>query len=210
MDGSAIVAFVVASTILLLVPGPAVTYVVARSLQDGRKVGLASVVGLHIGTSVHIAAAALGVSALLVSSAEASAALRWAGAAYLVYLGVRALRSGDAADSAVATRSVGAGRALRDGVVVNVLNPKLAVFFLAYLPQFTNPDAGSVTMQLLVLGGLFVVVGFLTDGLYAVAADVAGRRLGTGAALMRHRNRIAGVVYLGLGAVALAVPGQKL
>ena len=208
MDSSTIAAFVVASTILLLVPGPAVTYVITRSAQDGRRVGLASVVGLHIGTGVHIAAAGLGLSALLVSSAEAYTALRWAGAAYLIYLGIRSWRSGDA-DAEGGVEGVGAGRALRDGIFVNVLNPKLAVFFLAYLPQFTNPAAGSLTTQLLVLGGVFVAVGFLTDGLYAVAADAAGRKFGGDARLLRHRNRIAGVVYLGLGALALAGPGRR-
>ncbi|HSF86421.1 MAG TPA: LysE family translocator [Acidimicrobiia bacterium] len=209
MGASTIAAFVLASTILLVVPGPAVTYVIARSVQDGRRVGLASVVGLHIGTGVHIAAAALGLSALLVSSAEAYTALRWAGAAYLIYLGVRSLRSGDAAMAGTGAESVGAGRALRDGIFVNVLNPKLAVFFLAYLPQFTDPGAGSVATQLLILGGVFIAVGFVTDGLYAVAADAAGRKLGQASAVLRHRDRIAGAVYLGLGALALVAPGRR-
>ncbi len=202
-------AFAIASTILLVVPGPAVTYVIARSLQGGRAVGLASVVGLHLGTAVHVAAAAGGLSALLLSSAAAFTAVRWAGAGYLILLGVRSWRSGDAARGAPPTTTVGAARALRDGIVVNVLNPKLAVFFLAYLPQFTNPDAGAVAIQLLALGGLFVVIGFVTDGLYAVAADAAGRRLGPDSALLRHRNRIAGAVYLGLGVLALALPGRS-
>jgi threonine/homoserine/homoserine lactone efflux protein len=108
-----------------------------------------------------------------------------------------------------ASTPVGASRAMRDGIVVNVLNPKLAVFFLAYLPQFTNPATGSVTTQLLILGGVFIALGLVTDALYAVAADAAGRRFGAASPLLRNRHRIAGVVYLGLGALALAGPGRR-
>ncbi len=208
MDASNVAAFVIASTILLVVPGPAVTYVIARSLQDGRRVGLASVAGLHVGTSAHVAAAALGLSALLVASAHAYTTLRWGGAAYLIYLGIRTIRT-PAAEAGGPGASVTGRRAFRDGVVVNVLNPKLAVFFLAYLPQFTTPDAGSATVQLVVLGAIFIAVGIVTDGLYAVTAAAAGRRFGTASPILRHRNRIAGAVYLGLGALAFAIPGRR-
>ena len=210
MDGPTLAAFIVASTILLVVPGPAVTFVIARSLQGGRRVGLASVMGLHLGTGVHIAAAVLGLSALLVSSAHAYTALRWAGAAYLIYLGIRALRADAAtANDGPGPAAGGAARALREGVIVNTLNPKLAVFFLAYLPQFVRPESGSVAVQLLALGGVFVAIGLFTDSLYAIGSDAVGRRIGAASAILRNRNRIAGVVCLGLGALALAIPGRR-
>ena len=149
--------FVATTAVFLLVPGPAVMYVVTRSVSQGRRAGLVSVAGIHTGSLAHVAAAVLGLSALLATSATAFTAVKIAGAAYLVYLGVRALldSGGDLARSAsLPPRSY--RRLFADGVVVNVLNPKTAVFFVAFVPQFLGP--GGATSQLLVLSVVFVAI----------------------------------------------------
>ena len=202
-DAPTLAAFSVAAVALLVVPGPAVLYIVTRSVDQGRAAGLVSVAGIHVGTLVHVAAAAAGLSALLVSSAAAYTALRWAGAAYLIVLGARRLlaRRPAPADALLPRRSLAA--TFRQGVVVNVRNPKTALFFLAFLPQFVDPAAGPVAPQALLLGGLFVVLGTVSDGAYALAAAALGDRLRRGGRA-RRLERASGAVYLGLGALALA------
>ena len=133
--------FVVAALALLLVPGPAVIYVVARSIHQGRRAGLVSVLGIHVGTLAHIAAATLGLSALVVSSAVAFTAVKIAGAAYLIGLGLWTLFSGRAETEVALGGERNLRRAFAQGIVVNVLNPKTALFFLAFLPQFVDPNA---------------------------------------------------------------------
>lgn len=206
-----------AALLLLVVPGPAVTYVVARSASQGRVAGLVSVAGLHTGTLVHVAAAVAGLSALMVASATAFTVVKLAGALYLVHLGVgairRALRESTARPSGpVPSRSL--KRVYVDGIVLNVLNPKTAVFFLAFVPQFVHPDAGATTSQLVVLGLWFVVLGLLSDGAYAVAGAWAGDRLRQRRAAASPRSpRVAGILtgttYVGLGVVtAVAGPNR--
>ncbi|HEV2870745.1 MAG TPA: LysE family translocator, partial [Actinomycetota bacterium] len=173
-ETSPLALFAVAAVTLLVIPGPAVLYIVTRSVDQGRAAGLASVCGVHVGTLLHVAAAALGLSALLVSSATAYDTVRWLGAAYLVWLGVRRLLARDedlpAAPGPDAHR-LGLGRIFAQGVVVNVLNPKTALFFFAFLPQFVDTSRGSVPFQVVVFGVAFVLLGFLSDGAYAVAAS---------------------------------------
>ena len=189
--------FALAALALLLVPGPAVLYVVAQSAEHGRRAGLVSVAGLHLGTLVHTAAAAAGVSAIVVSSALAFSVVKYAGAAYLVYLGIRRLIARDPLERPE-VRERRLGRLFRDGVVVNVLNPKTALFFLAFLPQFIDPDR-TVWTQVVAFGLTFVAIGFVTDGLYAVAAGSFGP-------LLRRKRRAfryaSGTIFVGLGAVA--------
>ncbi len=211
MDPKVLAGFAAASLVLLVIPGPAVTYILARSVEGGRRVGLASVVGVHIGTLVHVAAAVAGLSAILVSSAAAYSVLKYGGAAYLIFLGVQAIRRGGRPDGDRARHrpTTTARRALGDGVLVNVLNPKTAVFFLAYLPQFTRPDAGPVYLQLLVLGGIFIVIGLFTDGAYALGGSELGRRFGPRWRGWRRREQLAGAVYVGLGVLTLALPGRR-
>jgi threonine/homoserine/homoserine lactone efflux protein len=191
--------FAVAALVLLLIPGPAVLYVVAQSAEQGRRVGLASVAGVHLGTLVHVFAATVGISALIVASAVAFSVVKFAGAAYLVYLGVRRLLARNGAPSSV--RRVELRTAFWRGAVVNVLNPKTALFFLAFLPQFVDPDR-TVWSQVVLLGFTFVALGFVTDSLYALAAGTIG------GFLRRRRNVLrygSGVAYIGLGtATALA------
>jgi threonine/homoserine/homoserine lactone efflux protein len=206
-DASTLAVFVGAALALLLVPGPAVLYIVARSIDQGRAAGLVSVLGVHLGSLVHVAAAAIGLSSLIVSSAVAFSVVKYAGAAYLVYLGVRALLSreepGEVEVWAAPRRSL-----LRQGAVVNILNPKTALFFLAFLPQFVDPDAGYVALQLTFFGLVFVALGLVTDSLYALAAGTAGNLLRTSRVFAGARRWVSGTVFIGLG-LATALSGSR-
>src|SRR5262249_21635035 len=154
----------VASVVLLLTPGPAVLYVVARSVQQGRAAGLASVLGIHLGTIVHITAAAVGLSALVVSSALAFAIVKYLGAAYLIWIGIRTFMAKDPDSKAPAVRADPLHRIFRDGFVVNLFNPKTAIFFLAFLPQFVDPAPGAVHWQILFLALPFMGLGIMSGG----------------------------------------------
>ena len=202
--------FVLAAIVLLLTPGPAVLYIVTRSMEQGRLAGLVSALGVHVGTLVHVAAAALGVSALLVSSALAFEIVKYLGAVYLIYLGVRKLAGWDqpAGGQNIARRSL--RRLFGQGVVVNVLNPKTALFFLAFLPQFVDVTRGAVGFQILVLGLIFVALGVISDGLYALVAGTAGAWIKRDGRLLRVERYVSGGVFVGLGVTAaLAGNGRK-
>jgi threonine/homoserine/homoserine lactone efflux protein len=195
---SAIELFAAAAVALLLIPGPAVLYIVTQSAEQGRSAGLASVAGIHIGTFVHIVAAAVGLSALILASAVAFSVVKFAGAAYLVYVGVRKLLERAPATEAQPTRAP-LRRVFARGAIVNVLNPKTALFFLAFLPQFVDTDRGAVWSQVVVLGLVFVALGLVSDSIYALAGDAVGSLLRRRAKAMR---RVSGTIYVGLGAVA--------
>jgi threonine/homoserine/homoserine lactone efflux protein len=207
-DTATLAVFAVAAVTLLVIPGPAVLYIVSRSVDQGRAAGLASVCGIHVGTLLHVAAAALGLSALLVSSALAFDTVRYVGAAYLVWLGVQRLLARDELAGPARAGGDRLGRIFAQGVVVNVLNPKTALFFFAFLPQFVDASAGRVPLQVAVLGATFVGLGLVTDGLYALLAS-------TGAGFLRRRRRVArasrlvsGGVLVGLG-VTTALAGSR-
>jgi threonine/homoserine/homoserine lactone efflux protein len=209
-DPPAIGLFVVAALALLLVPGPAVIYVVARSMHEGRRAGLVSVLGIHVGTLAHIAAATLGLSALVLSSAVAFAAVKIAGAVYLVGLGLWTLFSSRAEPEL----ALGGERNLRcafaQGIVVNVLNPKTALFFLAFLPQFVDPNAPHPAVQIAFLGVLFALLGLVTDSLWAIAAGAAGGLFRRSRRFVRAQRYVTGTIYVGLGvATAFAGHGEK-
>ncbi len=197
-DSTSVALFCLAALALLAIPGPAVLYVVVQSAEQGRRVGLASVAGIHLGTLVHVAAAAIGLSALIVASAVAFSTVKYAGAAYLIYLGVRKLLERSPVDQHEPARE-SLRRAFARGAVVNVLNPKTALFFLAFLPQFIDTDRGGVWSQALVLGLLFMVLGLVSDSLYALAAGTVG-------GLLRRKRRAlrygSGLVFIGLGTAA--------
>jgi threonine/homoserine/homoserine lactone efflux protein len=203
--------FAVAALALLVVPGPAVLYIVARSVHQGRRAGLASVLGIHVGTLVHVLAATIGLSALLVSSATAFTVVKLLGAAYLVLLGIRTLLGRDGAvEEAPSGPTRGRRRDFAEGIVVNVLNPKTALFFLAFLPQFVDPDHGHASLQILVLGLTFMALGFVTDSLWALAAGTAGGVLRGSRRFVRAQRYVSGTVYLGLGVLtALAGPHRS-
>ena len=190
--------FVPAALVLLAIPGPAVLYVVATSVEGGRRHGLLSVAGVHLGSLVHVAAAVAGLSALIVSSAIAFSTVKYAGAAYLVFVGVKKwLERDDPADPAARIPRSGR-RVFAQGVVVNVLNPKTALFFLAFLPQFVDRDR-TVWTQIAVLGLCWVVLGLMSDGAYALAGGTIG-------SFLRRRKRAvryaSGGIFVGLGVVA--------
>ena len=191
--------FITASLALLLVPGPAVLYIVARSVDQGRKAGFVSVLGIEVGTLFHIAAAALGLSALLASSALLFDIVKYLGAAYLIYLGVRKFTSKDELAQVNVQQRQNLGQIFKQGVVVNVLNPKTALFFFAFLPQFVDPSRGSVPLQIVILGMLFALMASVTDGLYALLAGTFGGWLKGNARFLRAQRYITGSVYIGLG-----------
>jgi len=200
--------FAMAATLLLLTPGPAVFYIVARSVEQGRIAGLASAFGITTGTLVHVLASTLGLSALLASSTLALEVVKYAGGAYLIYIGVRRIlkRTGTVSILSPPTRSL--RRLYRDGFVVNLLNPKAALFFLAFLPQFVDPVRGAVPFQIAFLGLMFTLMGLTSDSLYALVAGTAG-------VWVKRRNRyldweryVTGCVFIGLGVTAALSGGR--
>jgi threonine/homoserine/homoserine lactone efflux protein len=206
---STFAAFAVASLALLVIPGPAVLYVVNRSVSDGRTVGLAAVAGIELGNLVHALAAAAGLSAVLATSATAFNTVKWLGAGYLIVVGVRTLIrpprpiTGDRA--AISHR-----RAFGQGVVVNILNPKVALFFLSFLPQFIHTDLGGSGRQALALGIVFVLIGCVTDSLYSLLSSSLRGVLVRGRGLPFVQRYVAGTVFIGLGvAAATASAGHR-
>ena len=201
-DPSRLALFVGAALLLLVVPGPSVLYIVTQSVSHGRRAGMASVAGITTGTLVHIAAATIGLSALLASSALAFDVVKYLGAAYLIVVGVRRLAGLERAGKAQPTRSRKLGRLYRQGIVVNTLNPKTALFFLAFLPQFVDSTRGAAWTQILVLGLLFAALGFLSDAAWALVAGTLGERLRRSRRFPQVQRYVSGSVFVGLGAVA--------
>ena len=206
-DTSHLTLFVTAALVLLVIPGPAVLYIVTQSVEHGRRAGLTAVGGIHVGSLVHVAAATVGLSALLVSSAVAFSAVKLVGAAYLIFLGVqRLLGRGDGDGPAIAT-SRNFGRIFRQGIVVNVLNPKTALFFLAFLPQFVDSSRAAAP-QIAFLGLMWVALGIASDSVYAVLSGTVGGALRRSAGFARVQRFVTGLVLIGLG-VAAALTGRR-
>ena len=202
--------FIGAALVLLLVPGPAVLYIVARSVAQGRMAGFISDLGIHSATLVHVLAAALGLSALLASSALAFSIVKYAGAAYLIWLGLKKIfgRAEEVdADGNLPRHSY--ARLFRDGFIVNLLNPKTALFFLAFLPQFVEVERGHVGMQIAALGLLLTVLGFVTDGCYALGAGTVGHWLKRSPGYLKLERYVSGVLFIGLGLTAALAGNQK-
>jgi threonine/homoserine/homoserine lactone efflux protein len=194
--------FLLAALILLLTPGPAVLYIIARSMDQGSLAGFVSVLSIESGNSVHVLAATLGLSAILMSSALAFSIVKYLGAAYLIYLGIRRLLAREQGHKIARVQRQSLRRIYSQGVLVAALNPKTALFFLAFLPQFVDPSAGSVTLQLLMLGGTFVVMAIVTDSMYALLASTAGGWLKRNQSFLRADRYLVGSVYIGLGVTA--------
>jgi threonine/homoserine/homoserine lactone efflux protein len=194
--------FSLAALAILAVPGPAVVYIVTRSIHQGRGAGLASVLGIHVGTLVHLTAATVGLSAILVSSATAFTVVKALGALYLIVIGIRTLLGrADEADTDPQRPPRRRRRDFAEGVVVNVLNPKTALFFLAFLPQFVDPDQGQAWEQILVLGLTFMALGLVTDSMWALAAGSAGETLRKSRRWSQVQRYVSGSVFVGLGVV---------
>jgi threonine/homoserine/homoserine lactone efflux protein len=194
--------FLATAIALLLVPGPAVLYVVTRSIEMGRSGGIASVAGITTGTAVHTVLATVGLSSLILASTVAFDAVKYVGAAYLVLLGLRRLlrRRADVAEHAPIPRT--RRRAYTQGVVVNLTNPKTIVFVFAFIPQFVRADANHPWLQVLVLGLTFTCLGFLSDSCYALAAGTVADRLRGSTRIVRFERWFGGSILVGLGVVA--------
>jgi len=202
--------FLIAALVLLLTPGPAVLYIVTRSVEHGRRAGLASVFGVELGNSVHVFAATAGLSAILLTSSLAFSIVKFAGAAYLIYLGLRTLLTPVKTEVADQDAPKSLRRMFSQGAVVAALNPKTALFFLAFLPQFVDTNKGDIGAQFLILGLIFVAMATVTDSLYALLSGTAGRWLRRSIAFMRFRRYFAGTIYIGLGlTAALAGTSEK-
>jgi threonine/homoserine/homoserine lactone efflux protein len=197
-----LVLFAAAALALIVVPGPAVLYIVAQSIDRGRRAGLVSALGVATGGLVHVTAAAVGLSALLVSSATAFTVVKVAGAAYLIGVGLLTLLRRPEEPALEAPRERRLRRVYGQGVLVNVLNPKTALFFLAFLPQFVDGDAGSVGVQIVVLGLLFVVLAVSSDSIWALAAGTASGWLRASRRFLAIRRYVSGAVFVGLGVLA--------
>ena len=210
LDVSRLEVFVVASVALLLTPGPAVLYIVTRSIEQGRLAGLVSVLGICTGTLVHVVNATLGLSALLVSSAVAFAIVKYGGAAYLMVMGIQTLLRRDPPVADVPLVRANLRRIFAQGVVVNVLNPHTALFFFAFLPQFIDPSSGRVPVQMRTLGLLFVGLSATTDSGWAVAAGTAGDWIKGHPRFADGQRYITGGALIGLGTLsAFSGSGRK-
>jgi threonine/homoserine/homoserine lactone efflux protein len=208
VDFSELYFFIGATLALLLIPGPAVLYITARSASQGRVAGLVSVLAIETANFLQAVAAALGLSAILLSSALAFNIVKYLGAAYLIYLGIRKLltREHQGKDEEVQRESL--SRIYWQGFLVNILNPKTALFFFAFLPQFVNPEKGNVTAQSLILGAIFVGCAIVTDSMYALLASSLAGRLKGNQNFQKGQQYFAGLVYIGLG-IATALTGAK-
>jgi threonine/homoserine/homoserine lactone efflux protein len=202
-DATTFALFGLACLAFLAIPGPSVFYIVTRSLVQGRRAGVVSMLGVQTGGLVHVVAAAFGLSALIASSAAAFTVVKYAGAAYLVFLGLRKLLGSEPDAPEPPSERASVAHLFGQGVIVNVLNPKTALFFLAFLPQFVDPEAGPIAPQMLVLGLMLVSLGVLSDGTYALLAAGIGNRLRT----RRRLERISGGVFVSLGVIA-ALAGE--
>jgi threonine/homoserine/homoserine lactone efflux protein len=202
--------FVSTAALLLAIPGPAVLYIVGRSIGQGRNAGMVSALGIGVGTLIHTAAAAVGLSALLVSSATAFGVVKYLGAAYLVYLGIQRLRSKESLATASDTSAPQAtlARVFSQGIVVNVLNPKTALFFFAFLPQFIDPARGHVATQILSLGILFAAMGTASDSLWALFSGSVAGWLRNNQSWVRNERYFSGGILISLG-VATAFAGSS-
>ena len=199
MDPSTLALFCLAALALAVVPGPAVLYIVAQSVDQGRLTGFVSALGIGVGGLVHVLAATIGLSSLLASSATAFTIVKYAGAAYLLFLGIRRLLTRETVENEILRAPRSRRRVFVDGVVVNVLNPKTALFFIAFLPQFVDPDAGAATLQIFALGLIFVVIALGSDSLWAITAGTLGGWLKQSPAYFAVRRWLTGTVFVALG-----------
>lgn len=204
-DPAVLLTFVAASTALVLVPGPNLVFIVTQSMSRGTRAGLAAAAGVELGTLVYVLATVMGVSALIASSDLAYTAVKYAGIAYLVHLAVHVLRRPPALELAAGGAARSPWRACRDGAIVNLLNPKVGLFFLAFLPQFvdTGPGAASTGTQLTVLGLVILALALSLDIGYAVAGGAAGRVIRTRGRALRFLRWPVAAIYVGLAAYAV-------
>lgn len=208
IEPSKLYLFMGAALALLLIPGPAVLYITARSASQGRTAGLVSVLAIETANFLQAVAAALGLSAILLSSALAFDVVKYLGAAYLIYLGIRKLMASGGTVENETVKRESLSRIYWQGFAVNILNPKTALFFFAFLPQFVDPTKGNVTGQTLLLGAIFVGMAILTDGMFALLASSLASRLNGNIRFQKGQGYFAGLVYIGLG-ITTALTGSR-
>jgi threonine/homoserine/homoserine lactone efflux protein len=201
--------FLLAALGLLLIPGPSVLYVITRSIEQGRRAGLASVLGVEMAGLVHTAAAALGLSAVLLTSALAFSVVKYLGALYLIYLGLRTLFRREKNNQAPVQVPKSFSQLFTQGFIVNLLNPKTALFFYAFLPQFVDPARGAVGEQILLFGALFVLLASCTDSLYALLSSMIGNILSRNGHIRRVQRYVTGSVYIVLGITTAIIGSEK-
>jgi threonine/homoserine/homoserine lactone efflux protein len=208
MSSSQLFLFMGAALVLLLVPGPAVLYITARSANQGRLAGLVSVLAIETANFFQAIAAALGLSAILLSSAMAFDIVKYLGAAYLIYLGIQRLFASDKSAEDRVVKKDGLSRIYWQGFAVNILNPKTALFFFAFFPQFVDPAKGNVIGQNLLLGAVFVGMAIITDSMYALLASSIAGRVSGNRRFQKGGRYFAGLIYIGLG-ITTALTGAK-
>ena len=206
-DTATLTMFSAASLLLLVSPGPAVLFILARSIDQGWKAGVVSCLGLSVGLMFHVSGAVLGISALILASVTVFNLIKYGGAAYLIFLGVRRFLEKDKKEDFSVTGRKKLSTLFYQGIIVDVLNPKVAMFFLAFLPQFVNTSAGNISGQLLILGILFIIFATATGIIYALFAGYIGGRLRNSSAFSSYQRYFSGIVYIGLG-IAAALSGS--
>ena len=208
IDSTSLTIFITAALILLLTPGPAVLFIVARSLEQGRWAGIISAFGVGAAGILHVIVAALGLSALLLQSAIAFSIVKYLGAGYLIFLGIKTLLAKSEIHSMEAVQTSPLSKIFVQGFIVNLLNPKTALFFFAFLPQFVDPTRGAVTPQIVYLGTIFVVLAITSDSLYAIVAGTARQLIVGNQKLAKVQKNFAGIIYIGLG-ITTALTGSR-
>jgi len=198
-DTASLIIFMTAALALLLMPGPAVLYIIARSIKQGRMAGFISALGIGLGGIFHVTFAALGLSTLLMRSALAFSVVKYLGAIYLIYLGIRTLTGKAQATDVQNIRVMSRSQIFIQGFIVNLFNPKTALFFLSFLPQFVNPSRGPAVTQIIILGAIFVSMAIFSDSMYAMVAGTAGHLLSGSLRQARTQKYLAGTIYIGLG-----------
>lgn len=204
-----LILFVGAAFILLVIPGPAVIYITAQSIDQGTKAGIISTLGIALGSLIHVVFASLGLSTLLVTSAAAFSVVKYIGAAYLIYLGIKKLLEKEYNRDYVKSGSVKYSQIFYKGILVNILNPKTALFFFAFLPQFIDLTKSSPTFQMIVLGCIFVLMGIISDGIYAVLAGRIGSYLKRNSGILKIQKHVTGIIYILLGVLTAVSSGSN-
>lgn len=200
IDQATLVTYLVVLLGFVFIPGPAVILTLARAAGSGTRVGIATGLGIAVGDLIHTAMTVIGLSAVILASAFLFSLIKYLGAAYLVYLGIRAILERSGPDLMPGTPGITTAVAFRQAVLAEVLNPKSALFFLAFLPQFVRPENGSVALQLTILGVLFVAMGLLSTMVVAVSAGSFGRILRRNPVILRWQGTVIGTIYCALGA----------
>lgn len=198
-DLATLTAYVLIVLGFVFIPGPATLLTVARATTSGARVGVATGAGIAVGDLIHTITAIIGISAVIAASATLFSAIKYLGAAYLFYLGIRALIEKAPVERASGSPAISAGAAFRQGLLTEVLNPKTALFFLAFLPQFVRPENGAVSLQMAILGGIFILLGLVSTVAFALGAGRLGQFLRRRPAVLKWQGKVVGGIYCALG-----------